>query len=135
MERVSLYSAAIALAFAAAFWLSLRWERRRMRPRFHLAFAVAWIYNRPGVASREFSRPEEGLEWLRRSPAETGASPRTMAIADLETGKAYDLLGQREQALKHYAGAIGSEDVAGSREEARRLLRTGCRSAAGRVRR
>jgi hypothetical protein len=43
LERVGFSGVVVALAFAAAFWLSLRWERRRMRPRFHVAFAIAWI--------------------------------------------------------------------------------------------
>ena len=82
----------------------------------------ATVQNRLGVAFRHKGEMETSVGWFRKALEDPEISSRTGTVAHLELGKTYDLMGRRAEALQQYQAVLGTEDFAGSREEARGLL-------------
>ena len=61
--------------------------------------------------------------WFGKSLGESGASSRSLTLARLELGKTLDLQSKRDEALAQYRTVAAAEDVAGSQQEAKGLLR------------
>lgn len=96
--------------------------RHEGRPRYR-ELELARIYTRLGVAFRARRELQQAQEWLRRA-VESKASARAQTLAQLELAKTLDLMGRRAEALQLYQAVRTSADVAGSRLEAERLLRS-----------
>ena len=92
------------------------------------ALEKALAYTRIGVALREKDDHPNAVKWFSRAMAEPGTTQRSLTVARLELAKTLDLLGQREEAVKHYQSVASAEDVAGSRKEAGALLQHPYRS-------
>jgi tetratricopeptide (TPR) repeat protein len=81
------------------------------------------VYNRLGVAYREKGDFVQATGWFARVLADRGASARSGTIARLELGRCLDRMGRRADAERYWREVLDRQDVAGSREEAKRLLR------------
>ncbi len=76
-----------------------------------------------GMALRLRGELQQAEVWLRRS-LDSNATVRTQTVARLELAKTLDRMGRRQEALQLYEAVRSAPDVAGSRGEAQRLLRT-----------
>jgi Tfp pilus assembly protein PilF len=81
------------------------------------------VYNRLGVAWREKGDFVQATGWFARTLADRRASSRSATVARLELGRCLNRMGRRADAERHWREVLDREDVAGSREEAQRLLR------------
>ena len=83
----------------------------------------AIVHNRLGVTFRVREEFEHSVSWFRKSLEDASTSTLSRVVAHLEMGKTYDRMGSRQQALRHYESVVALEDFAGSRQEARQLLK------------
>ena len=84
----------------------------------------ASLYNRVGVAFRAKNDLAESLDWFRRALEQPAASANAITLAHLELGKTLDRMGRRTDAIAQFRVVAASPDVAGSRQEAERLLQS-----------
>lgn len=82
----------------------------------------ALLYNRLGVAYRESGDLPQAAGWFARVLADRNASERAGTIARLELGRCLQRMNRREDAGTYWREVLLRPDVAGSREEARKLL-------------
>jgi tetratricopeptide (TPR) repeat protein len=87
------------------------------------ALEPARVCTRIGAALRLRGELQQAEVWLRRS-LDSNATVRTQTVARLELAKTLDRMGRRQEALQLYEAVRSAPDVAGSRGEAQRLLRT-----------
>ncbi|HXG34578.1 MAG TPA: tetratricopeptide repeat protein [Bryobacteraceae bacterium] len=92
------------------------------RPRYR-DLEPARVYTRMAVVLRLRGRLQEAEQWLRRS-LDGNTTLRTETVARLELAKTLDRMGRRREALQLYEAVRSAPDVAGSRAEAERLLRS-----------
>ena len=83
----------------------------------------AIVHNRLGVTFRVREEFEHSVSWFRKSLEDASTSTLSRVVAHLEMGKTYDRMGSRQQAVRHYESVVALEDFAGSRQEARQLLK------------
>lgn len=81
------------------------------------------VYNRLGVAHREKGDFVQATGWFARVLSDRNASSRSGTVARLELGRCLDRMGRRTDAESYWREVLAREDVAGSKDEARRLLR------------
>ncbi|MBM3763779.1 MAG: tetratricopeptide repeat protein [Acidobacteria bacterium] len=79
----------------------------------------ATVLNHLGTAERASRRFESALEQHRRSLTDSSATARTRAIAQLETGRVYDLMGRRAEAIAAYRQVRSIPEMPGIAQQAR----------------
>jgi tetratricopeptide (TPR) repeat protein len=79
----------------------------------------ATVLNHLGTAERAARRYESAIEQHRQSLADTSATARTRAIAHLETGRVYDLMGRRAEAIAAYRQVQSIPEMPGIAQQAR----------------
>jgi tetratricopeptide (TPR) repeat protein len=79
----------------------------------------ATVLNHLGTAERAARRFESALEQHKRSLADASATARTRAVAHLETGRVYDLMGRRGEALESYRRVQHLLEMPGIAQQAR----------------
>lgn len=82
----------------------------------------ATVLNRLGAAFRQKGDMQASIRRFEQALAEPNPSVHAQVVSFLELGKTYDVMGQRDRAVKQYQQVLGLEDFADSREEARELL-------------
>jgi tetratricopeptide (TPR) repeat protein len=85
------------------------------------------VYNRIGLAYRAAGQARAAERWFRLTLEEENGEPLAVTIARLELGRTLDVLGRREEAVEQYRRVVKMENVAGSRQEAERHLRSAYR--------
>ena len=83
---------------------------------------VATVLNRLGVAFRQEGDLQASVKHFEQALQQPHLSSHTRVVAHLELGKTYDVMGQRDRAVREYQAVLGLEDFADSREEAGDLL-------------
>jgi tetratricopeptide (TPR) repeat protein len=83
---------------------------------------VATVLNRLGVAFRQEGDLQASVKHFEQALQQPHLSSHTRVVARLELGKTYDVMGQRDRAVREYQAVLGLEDFADSREEAGDLL-------------
>lgn len=83
---------------------------------------TASILNRLGVAFRHKGDLQASVKHFERTLAQPNLSSHGRVVAHLELGKTYDVMGQRDRAVREYQAVVGLVDFADSRGEARELL-------------
>ncbi len=107
---------------AIAIYEEILRKREAGEPKF-AELERAALYNRLGVAFRGKGDLIASAGWFGKSLVESRASARSLTLARLELGKTLDLQGRRDEALAQYNTVAAAEDVAGSQQEAKELLR------------
>jgi tetratricopeptide (TPR) repeat protein len=83
---------------------------------------AATVHNRLGAALRQQGDMQASIRHFQQALQQPGLSVNARVVAYLELGKTYDVMGDRERAVRQYRTVLGLEDFADSRGEARELL-------------
>ncbi|MEX2302440.1 MAG: tetratricopeptide repeat protein [Bryobacterales bacterium] len=82
----------------------------------------ATVLNRLGAALRQKGDMQASIERFEQALSQPNLPSHARVVSFLELGKTYDVMGQRDRAVKQYQQVLGLEDFADSRGEARELL-------------
>jgi tetratricopeptide (TPR) repeat protein len=122
MEQATLELRAARPAEALAIYRRILAKASSARDGYQLILRPNLYYG-CGLAASASGRYDEAAAFFRASLSHPSASPDTAGPAQLELGKALDLLGRRTEARSAYAQAASSPDLNGSRDLAQRYLR------------